>query len=110
MTRRAVISVFTPFDLEVKTRDFPCLVSLQFLLREGVLHSVCHMRSQSALLVMPYDLFLLTMLHEAMSVRLGLVWALITTSAGSLHFYEDEEQLVDAARARAGPPPRRCPP
>lgn len=54
------------------------------------------MRSQSALMVMPYDLFLLTMLHEAMAVRLGVGLGYYHHFCGSLHYYEDEEELVDA--------------
>ena len=101
-----VIQVFNPFDLEGKSRDCPCLVSLQFILREGVLHSIGHMRSQSALMVMPYDLFLLTMLHEAMAMRLGVGLGCYHHFCGSLHYYEDEAELVDAVlhKYRAAPP------
>ena len=64
------------------------------------------MRSQSALMVVPYDLFLLTMLHEAMAVRLGVGLGSYHHFCGSLHYYEDEEKLVHAviARGRAAPP------
>jgi thymidylate synthase len=109
-TRRAVIQVFNPLDLRGETRDCPCLVSLQFLLRGGVLHSIGHMRSQSALMVMPYDLFLLTMLHEAMAVRLGVALGCYHHFCGSLHYYDDEEELVDTVLREDGDAPPEMPP
>jgi hypothetical protein len=52
------------------------------------------MRSQSAALVLPYDLFFLTMLHEAASVVLGVELGDYYHHANSLHFYDDEAALV----------------
>jgi thymidylate synthase len=93
-TRRAVIQIFSPADLFTNTRDCSCVVSLQFLLRGKVLSCITYMRSQSALMVMPYDIFLLSMIHEAVAVRLGVEPGIYHHFCGSLHYYDDEEELV----------------
>lgn len=68
-TRRAVISVFSQHDIGIESRNLPCLSSIQFLLNDHKLDMYTTMRSQAAIGVMPYDLFLLTMLHEYVSMR-----------------------------------------
>jgi thymidylate synthase len=93
-TRRAVVQVYASGDLGAQTRDCPCLVSLQFLVRDGLLHCIGHMRSQSALMVLPYDLFLLTMLQEVVAVRLELPLGSYHHFCSSLHYYNDESALV----------------
>lgn len=70
-TRRAVLPVFRPEDIGYPSRNLPCLVSIQFALNNGFLDMYTTMRSQAAVGVMPYDLFLLTMLHEYTAVRAG---------------------------------------
>jgi thymidylate synthase len=95
-TRRAVIQIFTPSDLFADTRDCSCAVSLQFLLRDGELSCLAHMRSQSALMVMPYDLFLFTMIHEVVALRAGVKAGPYHHFCGSLHYYLDEEETVRA--------------
>ncbi|MBV9925567.1 MAG: hypothetical protein JOZ96_11165 [Acidobacteria bacterium] len=105
-TRRAVIQIFSPADLFTDTRDCSCVVSLQFLLRDGVLLCITYMRSQSALMVMPYDIFLLTMIHEAVATRLGVEPGAYHHFCGSLHYYDDEEETVRSVleeRARLMP-------
>jgi thymidylate synthase len=109
-TRRAVVQVYSPFDLGAETRDCPCLVSLQFLLRGGALHCIANMRSQSALMVMPYDLFLLTMIHEGIASRLQVPLGCHHHFCGSLHIYRDEEVLADRVlqEVDAAPPEMPC--
>jgi thymidylate synthase len=45
---------------------------LHFLARGGRLDCVTHMRSQSAFKILPSDIFVLTMLHEAVAVAAGV--------------------------------------
>jgi thymidylate synthase len=95
-TRRAVIQLFTFSDLFSETRDCSCAVSIQFLLRNNELSCVTYMRSQSALMVMPYDLFLFTMLHEVVALCVGVKPGAYHHFCGSLHYYQDEEETVRA--------------
>ena len=70
-SRRATITVFSPRDLLASLRDTPCLFGFQFFIRDGRLLCIGTMRSQSAALVMPYDIFVFTLLQEYVAVRLG---------------------------------------
>lgn len=108
-SRRAVINVSQPADLFAETRDCSCLTHLQFLVRDGALTCIANMRSQSVLMVMPYDLVLLTMIHEAMAARLGVKLGRYVHNCGSFHYYDDEEQLVRSVVAESLPPPPEMP-
>jgi thymidylate synthase len=108
-TRRVVLQLFTPADLCADTRDCSCAVSLQFLLRDGALSCLTYMRSQSALMVMPYDLFLFTMIHEALALCVGATLGVYYHFCGSLHYYEDEEDVVRAVLEANEPPPQEMP-
>jgi thymidylate synthase len=88
------------------TRDVPCTVSLQFLIRAGTLHVVTTMRSSDAWLGVPYDAFTQAMLGcyvlalyrrrgGTAAGRLGRV----ILNAASAHVYE--EQWSDALRTIA---------
>ena len=48
------------------------------------------MRSQSALMLLPYDMFLMSMLHELAAVELGWGLGRLIVTCSSLHIYEDE--------------------
>lgn len=79
-TRRAYLPVLRVDDIGEASRNLPCLAGMQFLMVKGKLDMFTTMRSQSAVGVLPYDLFLLTMLHEYVSMRTGL-------ELGSYHHY-----------------------
>jgi thymidylate synthase len=96
-SRRAMIQLLTPADHAVASRDHCCIADLQFLIREGRLTCIAHMRSQSALMVMPYDLILLTMIQEAMASSLQIDVGAYHHFCGSLHYYLDEEKVVERA-------------
>jgi thymidylate synthase len=93
-SRREVAVVSLPVDLRGSLRDQPCLISLQFLLRNDALNLIVMMRSQSACLVLPYDASLFMMLQCWMASRLSLAVGSYVHFAGSLHIYEDECDLA----------------
>lgn len=95
-TRRAVIDLFDTDALKNRSRDISCALAMQFLLRQGKLDCVVYMRSQSAAMVMPYDIFLFTMLHAAMASRIGCPLGQYTHVSSSLHFYEDELAVIES--------------
>jgi thymidylate synthase len=108
-SRRAVIEAYLPADLFAETRDCSCLTHMQFFIRDGALTCIANMRSQSVLMVMPYDLVLLTMLHEAMAARLGVKLGRYVHCCGSFHHYQDEEKLVRSVIAESLPAPPEMP-
>lgn len=93
-SRRAVIQIAFAEDLFVESRDISCTTSLQYLIRDSKLECLTVMRSQSALMVLPYDLYLFTMLHEALAALLGLEVGDYHQFSGSLHVYEDEVEIM----------------
>jgi hypothetical protein len=93
-SRRALMQIFLPSDLLSETRDCSCIMGMQFFIRENKLSCLALMRSQSALMILPYDLFMLTMLHEAVACRLGKRIGPYYHFCGSLHYYRDEEDFV----------------
>jgi len=95
-SRQAVATIFEPIDLSTSTKDVPCTVSLQFLIRDNHLHLITHMRSNDIYLGTPYDIFSFTMIQEWMSVRLGTKLGHYYHLTGSLHAYkQDETKLKD---------------
>jgi thymidylate synthase len=87
-TRQAVMTIWRPNPRPSK--DIPCTVSVQFLIRDGLLHVIDTMRSSDLWLGWPYDIFNFSMLaryvicHLKQKPELGL----IMLQAGSAHLYE----------------------
>jgi len=107
-TRQAVMSLWRerPGD----SRDVPCTLSLQFLIRDRKLHCITSMRSSDAWLGWPYDVFDFTMITATVLLeyrkllrrkiddrwddesKVGLGCLRIT--AGSQHLYESDVAVV----------------
>lgn len=95
-TRQAVMSIWRrnpPLFIDGKlTKDIPCTVSMQWLVRDKVIYTIVNMRSSDVGLGLPYDMLTfvcMTMdiashLHEP--VELGVCHI----NAGSCHVYEDQ--------------------
>jgi thymidylate synthase len=93
------------------SRDLPCVVAVQFLIREGKLHSVTTMRSNDAIWGLCYDAYLVTMLQERLALELGVEVGWYQHCATSLHIYRDyyemaEEIAVEPKQGSAEPMPR----
>lgn len=93
-SRQAVIEIWRPAPRESK--DVPCTLSLQFLIRDNILHCVATMRSSDTWLGWPYDVFSFSMISlmviamlksvekKYSFLNLGNLWL----TAGSQHIYE----------------------
>lgn len=93
-SRRAVAVIMQGSDSVSSSRDIPCVISLQFIRRAGELHCMVNMRSQSAAMVLPYDVFAFSFLQECLAVELGVRVGRYYHNSGSFHYYLDEEPLV----------------
>jgi thymidylate synthase len=93
-SRRTVASVYCPSDNRASSKDIPCPIAIQFLQRDGKLHAITYMRSQSAAMILPYDIYSFTFLQEVLAVELGFELGTYHHVCGSLHYYLDEEDLV----------------
>lgn len=85
-TRQAVIHIKDADNKQ--TKDTPCTVYLQFLLRDGKLNLSVHMRSNDIWMGVPYDMFSFCFLQVKMAMELGVEVGQYTHYAGSLHLYE----------------------
>ena len=107
-TRQAVMTIWR--ENPPKTKDVPCTVSLQFLVRFDKLHCIANMRSSDAWLGWPYDVFNFSMLSAciALSLKQKVKLGKLYLNAGSQHLYERdiraartilacEEEILDCA-------------
>lgn len=99
-SRQAVINIWR--ESPPPTKDVPCTISVQFMLRDGILYCFDTMRSSDAWLGWPFDVFNFTMLSLMVAVllkpRLGYTPTLGTLhlTAASQHLYEKN---FEAARS-----------
>lgn len=93
-SRRVLIPLFFPDDLKTLPNDTPCASSIQLMIRNNKLDFFLHMRSQSVIMVFPYDIFLFTMLHEYLSILLGKELGIFNYYANSFHYYTEEEPIL----------------
>lgn len=97
-SRQAVLEIWRPNPRESK--DVPCTLCVQWLIRDGKLHCIDTMRSSDAWLGWPYDVFNFSMLSAYVllllrtrfdpegvfaKLELGALWL----TAGSSHLYVD---------------------
>ena len=90
-SRQAVITIWRPNPRA--SRDVPCTISCQFMIRKNVLHCFMNMRSSDAWLGVPYDWFNFSMLSAG--VALLLRTSGLTLKLGSLHFYAASQHLYE---------------
>jgi thymidylate synthase len=104
-TRQAVMNIWR--ERPGSSRDVPSTLSLQWLIRDGVLHCVSTMRSSDVHLGLPYDLHMFSAMsahlalvlrkHHKCEVELGWLY----NTAGSRHLYlrdwEEAARCLDPA-------------
>lgn len=91
-SRQALAVIFTPCP--TPSKDVPCTVALQLLVREGKLHGIMTMRSNDLWLGFPYDLFNFSQIVNAVAGELGVDTGSLTLQAGSSHVYEANFEKV----------------
>lgn len=97
-SRQAVMTIWR--QSPPPTKDVPCTVAIQYLLRGGRLMAQTFMRSNDAWLGLPYDVFTFTRLQAFVAAALGVPMGRYVHTVGSLHLYEqDWEKALIASRA-----------
>lgn len=93
-SRRAMTTVYGSSDLRSGSKDVPCVSSLHFMCRDGLLNCVVNMRSQSAVMVFPYDVYAFTFIQEAVASELHLEVGSYHQLCNSYHIYDDEFEMA----------------
>lgn len=94
-SRQAVINIWR--EKPPKSKDIPCSISVQFLIRDNKLHCQYTMRSSDAWLGWVYDVFNFSMLSGVVLLALGhqypqLQLGFLTLTAGSQHLYDRDRE------------------
>lgn len=87
-SRQAVGLIWRPEDAFAETRDLPCTVALQWLIRDGRLDAFTYMRSNDVWWGLAYDAFQFTQLQVTLANVLGVKPGIYVHNATSLHLYE----------------------
>lgn len=85
-SRQAVATIWTPNPAESK--DIPCTLNLQWLIRDDEVNCTINMRSSDAWLGLPYDFFNFSQLTNVVSSSFNLPVGSITMNLASSHLYE----------------------
>jgi len=100
-TRQSVIDIHNEEDTLTASgklsKDIPCTLSLQFLIRDGKLNLIVTMRSNDAWTGLPYDVFCFTSFQILMAESLGVEVGWYQHQAGSMHLYERHWASANAA-------------
>lgn len=91
-SRQAIISIWKPNP--EASRDIPCTMTMQFLIRQGKLHLIVNMRSNDAFLGLPYDVFTFCQLLNVVSAILDVEIGAYHHNAGSMHLYKQHLSLA----------------
>ena len=96
-SRQAVMTIWRPNPR--RSKDIPCTIALQFLIRDDKLHTIVTMRSSDIFTGLIYDMFCFSAMSavvlaylELWHVKLGTCWI----NAGSSHLYEKDMPRVKA--------------
>jgi len=87
-TRQAIININNESDKH-ESKDVPCTISFQFILREGKLHMTTYMRSNDILWGTPYDINAFCFIQSALALWLDVETGTYTHFVGSMHAYDD---------------------
>lgn len=109
-SRQAVMSIW---ERNPRTsKDIPCTLTLQFILRDGKLHCVANMRSSDAWLGYVYDIFNFSMISRYIAIELRArgvpveSMGSLTMNCGSQHLYarniDQAKEIVEIAAKAEG--------
>lgn len=106
-TRQAVVSLWHLNDAHVasqgQTKDLPCTLNLQFLIRDGQLNMIVNMRSNDIWLGTVYDVYCFKMLQTMIAMHFDIPVGWYKHNVGSLHLYaRNKKKALRAAEDKDG--------
>lgn len=87
-SRRAVMNINRPDMFRCTTKDSPCTISIQYMIRNSKLHCFVNMRSNDVWLGVPYDIVFFTELQKYVAALLSIDVGFYYHNAASLHLYD----------------------
>lgn len=100
-TRQAVVQIYAPQFGE--TRDVPCTLAVQFMIRRGLLETCVLMRSSDIWLGLPYDYYNFSQLANIMASSLGVGVGKVVFHLGSSHLYAKDDEKAGQIVLKAVP-------
>ncbi len=100
-SRQAVITVNYQHDLDKPSKDVPCTLNMQFMIRDKKLHLILRMRSNDSYMGLIYDVFSFTLFQEMMLNELNTIFTeplemgTYVHNSGSMHLYDRD---IEGAR------------
>ena len=94
-TRRAVLNINVPNEHMIETKDEPCTICLDFIIRDGKLNCTCVMRSNDVNFGLSYDYSYFVLIQRYIAQRVGVELGTYTHFAMSIHFYEKDRELIE---------------
>lgn len=95
-TRRCVLNIYSnEKDLYKESKDIPCTLTIQFMIRNNKLNMHVNMRSNDIIWGTPYDVFMFTIMQEVVANELGIDVGSYYHNAASLHVYSKHYYLLD---------------
>lgn len=92
-SRQAVLTIW---DQSPKpSKDIPCTISMQFIIREDKLHMLVTMRSSDIWLGLPYDIFSFSQIGNSIAGELKVLPGSLMMTLGSSHLYEEHFDLAE---------------
>lgn len=96
LSRRAVINLNVPNENVIETKDEPCTIALQFLIRDDCLHCTTMMRSNDVWFGFPYDVAFFTELQKYIADRLNVNYGTYTHFVTSFHLYDRDYDKISS--------------
>lgn len=96
LSRRAVLNINIPNEHVIETKDEPCTIAIQFLVRDEKLNCTVMMRSNDIWFGTPYDWAFFMELQKVVADRLGLAYGTYVHFATSLHLYDRDFDKIQA--------------
>ncbi|MBK8815636.1 MAG: hypothetical protein IPN42_09105 [Methylococcaceae bacterium] len=88
VSRRVVLTMFSPSDLKVNSLDVPCNTEIYLKIINGALDITILNRSNDLYLGLPYNVFVFGILQKYISLQLGIKIGIQRHFSDSLHLYE----------------------
>ena len=85
------------------SKDIPCTIALQFIIRDDKLNMFVNMRSSDAWLGIPYDIFSFTMIQNYLAYMLHVDLGKFHMFLGSSHLYMDNLGLAQEVALEFAP-------